>query len=169
MEVGVSIITKREAALRQLGQAIRLFFREGDMLAIHTLTGAAFQVLADLGKAVGVVSVVRSEQMINPERLREWINALNSTQNFLKHADQDRDSTHRYVEEGTILFIFEAVELARRLGEEVERERLAFSVWFAMSFPDIMDPAVLGSLQKANTVGLDQTDKALWAAWLGEV
>src|SRR2546422_6130134 len=88
----VAVISKREAAARQLDQAIRLFFRRGDMLSVHTLAGAAFQLLADLGKVSGIVSRYRSEVLIRPERMKEWVQALNSTQNFLKHADRDADS-----------------------------------------------------------------------------
>jgi hypothetical protein len=164
----VSIVTKRQAAVRQLNQAIRLFFQGGDMLAIHTITAAAFQLFEDLGKPSGISSVVRSEATINPARLKEWVAALNSTQNFLKHADRDQDATLRYVEAGTVFFLFEAVELARRVGEKVERERLAFTMWFISTFPTVIDPAALAALRAANAYGLDQTDKALWAAWLGK-
>src|SRR2546427_455704 len=114
MDWEVSQVPKREAALRQLDQAIRLFFRREDMLSVHTLTGAAFQLLADLGRVSGVVSRYRSDELIRPERMREWILALNSTQNFLKHADKDTNDALQYVEEGTILFLYEATELAAR-------------------------------------------------------
>ena len=89
MDSKVSVVTKRDAAVRQLDQAIRLFFRRGDMLAVHTLTGAAFQLFADLGKISDIVSRFRSEELIRPERMNEWVQALNNTQNFLKHADRD--------------------------------------------------------------------------------
>lgn len=163
----VSVVTKREAAVRQLNQAIRLFFGRADMLAVHTLTGAAFQLLTDLGKAAGIGSRFRSGELIRPDRMQEWVQALNSTQNFLKHADRDLDGTLRYVEEGTILFLYEAVELAGRIVPEDSRERLAFRLWFVLSFPEMIEPSVLEALRAANTVGLDQTDRALWAQWLG--
>jgi hypothetical protein len=50
MDPGSVKVTKREAASRQLNQGIRLFFDRGDMLAVHTLTAAAFQLFADLGQ-----------------------------------------------------------------------------------------------------------------------
>ena len=137
------------------------------MLGVHTLTSAAFQLLADLGKVHGIRSLVRTDAFIWPERLKEWVTALNSTQNFLKHADKDPDAKHKYVDESTTLFLFEAVELARALGHPVVRERLAFTVWFLTSYRDLVLPELLERLEGANSVGLDQTDKALWAAWLG--
>jgi hypothetical protein len=164
----IEIVSKRDAAVRQLNEAIRLFFRRGDMLAVHTLTGASFQLFADLAKISGIVSRFRSEELIRPERMTEWIQALNSTQNFLKHADRDPDETLSYVEEGTLLFLYEAVELAGRVLPQDTRERLAFRIWFVFSFPDLIEPDRLESLRAANTVGLDQTDRALWAQWLGD-
>jgi len=167
MKWTVSIVTKREAAVRQLHQAIRLFFSKGDMLAVHTLTAAAFQLLTDIGRKSGAESRFRSEELVRPERMKDWVNALNSTQNFLKHADRDPDTTLRYVEEGTALFLYEAVELAERLVTGKSRERLAFHLWFAFSFPDLIESSALERLRAANTVGLDQTDRDLWAQWLG--
>jgi hypothetical protein len=136
------------------------------MLSVHTLTGAAFQLFSDVGKVSGVVSRFRSDELIRPERMQEWIQALNSTQNFLKHADRDFGTEHRYVEEGTVLFLYEAVELAQRVMPETGRERLAFQLWFAFSYPDLVDPTFLARLQSANTFGIDQTDRDLWAQLL---
>src|SRR2546428_411992 len=115
------------------------------MLSVHTLTRAAFQLLADLGKVSGVVSRYRSDELIRPERMREWIEALNSTQNFLKHADKDANDALQYVEEGTILFLYEATELAARVGLAESRETLAFRLWFVFSFPELIDPTLLAA------------------------
>lgn len=166
MDWQISNITKREAAGRQLDQAILMFFRRDDMLSVHTLTGAAFQLLVDLGKDGGIVSRARSEDFIYPAAMKKWVQALNNTQNFLKHADKDPTGTLRYAEEGTVLFLYEATELAVRMGIAGRRETLAFRVWFALAFPELIQPAVLAALRAANTSGLDQTDRRLWAQWL---
>src|SRR5262245_5776372 len=139
MDFKVCEITKLDAAGRQLHQAIRLFFERGDMLAVHTLAGAAFQLFADVGKLSGIVSRYRSEDLIRRERMREWIGALNRTQNFLKHADKDAHQVFKYVEEGTVLFLYEVIELAQRVSPVTGGERLAFQLWFAFSFPELMN------------------------------
>ena len=41
-------VSKVEAARRQIDVAIHMLFSEEDPLAIHTLAGAAFQILRDL-------------------------------------------------------------------------------------------------------------------------
>lgn len=159
-------VTKRDAASRQLDAGIRLFFEGGDMLAVHTLAGAAFQLLADLGRISGVVSRLRSEEFLNAERIPELIRALNRTQNFLKHADQDPDTALEYVQESTIFLLFEAVELAGRVVASDSRERLGFRTWFVFSYPELFQPPYVETARAAAPAGMDLTDRDLWALWL---
>ena len=44
-------ITKRDAANRQLNEAIHFFFEQRDPIAIHTLVGSAALILSDLVEA----------------------------------------------------------------------------------------------------------------------
>jgi hypothetical protein len=53
MERRPEIITKLDAARRQLRTAVTLFFQHGDEVAVHTLTAAAHQILIDLLKPQG--------------------------------------------------------------------------------------------------------------------
>ncbi|GEM_PF-5713131 len=160
MDVKVTFITKTEAALRQLDQAIRLFFHRGDTLAVHTLTAAAFQLLSDLGKKEGKVSMMRSTEHIRPERLAEWNAALRATQNFLKHGGRDPAAQHRYVEEETTLLLFEAVLLARQMLLGDSTEQTMFLVWFAHSFPDLINPTLLAKLRGTNRQNIDLSDRS---------
>lgn len=168
MVAGPSVVkvTKQEAALSQLDQAIRLLFSHGDMLSVHTLTAAAFGLLADLAGRSRIVSRYRSQEIIRPGRLKEWRQALKRTENFLKHADRDPDVALRYVEEGTVLLVYEAVELAERMRIPESDERIAFKLWFVFSFPELVQPAAIKRLRAANHAKLDETDKDLWAEWL---
>jgi hypothetical protein len=63
----VEELTKQDVAVRQLRQAIRLFFAEGDMLAVHTLTSAALTVLADLARKAGIANPFGDEAHLRPE------------------------------------------------------------------------------------------------------
>jgi hypothetical protein len=47
--MGLLTISKLDAAKRQLETVIRLYFSNGDPVAIHTLTGAAHTVVRDIG------------------------------------------------------------------------------------------------------------------------
>jgi hypothetical protein len=46
-------IAKLEAAQRELDAAIRMFFKSEDMLAVHTVSRAAFRVLFDIANDGG--------------------------------------------------------------------------------------------------------------------
>ena len=62
-------ISKLDAAVRQLREAINMFFRNGDAVAIHSLASASQEVLESLGLAKGIKSVRRlMMEMIHPER-----------------------------------------------------------------------------------------------------
>jgi hypothetical protein len=120
------LITKEEAATRQLHQAIRLFFQSGDMLSVHTLAAASHRLLIDLGKSKGVESLARSSVKIRPEYHKEWLSALARTQNFLKHAERDQDKTYKYVEDETAFLLIDALDLASRLLKLESAEKQAF-------------------------------------------
>ena len=96
------------------------------MLSVHTLAGASFQLLADLGKLQNVFSPIRHSGRIRPEAEKEWLSALNRTQNYLKHADKDAEATHDYSEDATRMLVFEVVIMAQLLGVPRSRELLAY-------------------------------------------
>ena len=51
-------VTKKDAARRQLQAAVRLFFVEEDSIAIHTIAGAAHELLRTLVKRHGGSSLL---------------------------------------------------------------------------------------------------------------
>lgn len=85
--------SKRDAAIRQLDVAIGLLFTDGDPLAIRTLAGAAYGILADLAKNQEQGSSWRTKIIEDSGFTeKEVVRALNSAQNYLKHADRDPSS-----------------------------------------------------------------------------
>ena len=60
-------VNKLEAARRQIGTAIELWFSGGDPISIHTLIGAASQILCDLLKHQGLPDFLRQ-----PDHPMEW-------------------------------------------------------------------------------------------------
>src|SRR5262249_15499075 len=148
-----------------------LFFDGGDILAVHTLTAAAFQVFSGVGKTKGIVRRYRSEELIRPERMNAGSTALTATPNFLKHADKDPHAAHDYAEESTILLLYEAVELAQRVFPKdlnSGRERAVLKAWFTASFPELIIPEMLERLRAMNPTAVSTTDKALWAEYLNK-
>jgi hypothetical protein len=162
-------VTKREAAIRQLDAAIKLFFEEGDMIAVHTLVGASLQVMLDLGHPKGIQSCIRSSEYIYENRIKDWINALNRTQNFLKHSNKDRDEVLQYSEEPTILLIMEAVILAETLCfHQGSKAQTAFKAWFLVAYPELIIPEALARIEAIGSIGVNHRERSLWASYLAD-
>ena len=87
-------ISKIEAAKYQLIESIRLFFEERDPVSIHTLTGAALDVLNDHITDKGLVwdhnLFFHPESIyIKDEHRKEFQDHIRKNKNFFKHADRD--------------------------------------------------------------------------------
>ncbi|MGE9010667.1 hypothetical protein ACO2JO_18940 [Leptospira interrogans] len=126
-------ISKLEAAQRQLNCSIRLYFGEEDILAVHTLSRAAFRILYDLYptlKADGYSQNV--EAMI---LLIGW-KRFNQVSNFLKHALSDPNSTQDLHEMDTQLGIALASMMLYRLTSKTSSEMQAFDIWMKLFHAD---------------------------------
>lgn len=131
-------ITKEEAAKRQLSEAIRLFFERRDPVAVHTLTCAALQVLADLGRNKGADSFLKGAALVREEKKKEWFSLMSRAQNFFKHADKDPEDTLEFHPAATPFFIHDAVMLEKKVTGASSPACLAFNAWFCLSYPDLM-------------------------------
>ena len=61
------IITKLQAAQRQLIVATQLFFHDSDVVSIHTLAAASYNILRDLSKHYGVSGMTLKDDFVkNP-------------------------------------------------------------------------------------------------------
>jgi hypothetical protein len=90
------IITKLEAAHRQLTAAIRMYFDDNDVAAIHTLACAAREIYEKHCVAQGVERMFEQIEAANPERNRKQLWAiLNGPRNFLKHPEESMDLSAR--------------------------------------------------------------------------
>jgi hypothetical protein len=88
----MAIITKLDAAHRQLVTAIRLFFDDDDLAAIHTLACAAREIYEKHCEAQGVERMFEYIESANPQRTRKELwEILNGTRNFLKHPEVSMD------------------------------------------------------------------------------
>ena len=165
----VEKLTKQDVAIRQLRQAIRLFFAEGDMLAVHTLTAAALGVLGDLARGAGMPNPFRDEEDIRPEMRAAWRGARGRTQNFLKHADKDPAGVLRYNEEETVLVMLEAVHVAQGVTDHRDTEFAAYFIWFMATYPDMVRPEIAEQLSKLPSAGQATTNRADYSSWLNSV
>jgi hypothetical protein len=128
----MSKVSKLEAARRQLDCAIRLYFDNDDLLAVHALSRAAFRVLFDLQSPGD-----NHKELI--ERTIQYLGwgHFNELTNFLKHADRDSGDEKDEPNEGsTQIGIGFAAMLYRHLTKTLTVEMKAFHIWMKVSNPD---------------------------------
>jgi len=128
-------IAKLEAAKRQLDAAIRIFFKNEDMLAVHIVSRAAFRVLYDLTKDDAVI-----KQALDAHIKKVGLKRFNEETNFLKHADQDPageidENFHPFTEAG----IGMAIGLFKHHDKNLTAEMAAFLAWSAIMRPGFYD------------------------------
>lgn len=85
------IVTKLDAACRQLRTAIRLWFQNGDPIAIHTLASAAHEVIHTLFRRAGHSGLLFDADFIKDEYRSDWAKLLKRNASFFKHAQRDPD------------------------------------------------------------------------------
>lgn len=132
------LISKFEAAERQLLQAIDLFFQDGDPISVHTLTEAASQILYDLRGRYGVESIVRDSDWIRDEYKNEWKRHLARSKNFFKHADKDPDGVHKFDPRINDYALIDAVNLYSGITRKWVPETLVFSAWMALAHSNLI-------------------------------
>ena len=126
-------VSKLDAAKRQLEVAIRLYFYNGDPVAIHTLVGAAYNVIRDLNRRLGGKPMVVKEEMverIKPEWRKEFRRQLNEAENFFKHADNDHDGFIEFDPHFTEVLLFDAINSYFRITGEDPPLIKVFRTWF---------------------------------------
>jgi hypothetical protein len=127
-------VNKLETGERQIDAAIRMFFLNEDILAIHTLSRAGFRVLFDLTKEG------ESKVALDAHIRKMGEKQFNEVTNFLKHADRDPDAElnedfHLFTETG----IGFGAALYFHHAKEMTPEMKAFTLWEALMRPQFWD------------------------------
>ena len=128
-------VSKISAAERQLDSALLLFLEGGDIVACHTLAGAASVLLSDLvDKHCPEKSWDRSVQSANSLARNEYFRVLRKSQNFFKHAKNDPDG---YIDFEESDFTHVAFLATMNLSELEGKKSLAqsfFQVWYVACY-----------------------------------
>ena len=160
-------LTKFDVAERQLLEAIRMFFDEKDEVSIRTLSQAAGEVLYCIGNERGVVSIVRDNDIFQPERKSEYLAAIFRSRNFFKHADRDPRSIHEFNTFLNDFSLIDAINMYKMLKKHWTPETRMFYVWFILAYPNLLrnNSEVQSVIEKFNVNSInDQSDnKQLFA------
>jgi hypothetical protein len=148
------LVTKIDAARRQLITAIRLFFDGGDPVSVYSLASNAWEVIDVLCTSVGVESLSKQarENLPAGHTLKYYINE--PCRNFFKHAEQDpnADSVVELLEANVAAILFLAVEDYIRFRQGGPVEAQVFQLWFIAVFPEKVtedDPVAQSKLESA--------------------
>jgi len=151
------MITKIQAAERQLDTAIRLFFENIDLLSSYTLAAASREITDDLcekktqelfqqefarlGDALKVRLSFREEMKISikEQYYKDAMNLFRKRQNFLKHADKDPDGEIDDLNDHELaLVILFAGKNFSLLEKRLTPAMLIFLHWFGAAEPRML-------------------------------
>jgi hypothetical protein len=135
----VVYLSKLEAAERQLKTALQMYAEKKEPVATYTLAAAARTVIRDLARHENFGSILED----TPQNgfcieQRQFRKILNSTQNFLKHADKDPKDIHDFRADTVCFILFDAVEMLTRIQKDLFIEALAFRHWFFAVYPSLL-------------------------------
>ena len=155
-----NILTKMGVAERQLNEAIRMFFEERDPVSVYTLTAASHEVLRDLlsgGSHEDFASLIKDSPGIPKENRRHWIRAVNTYQNFFKHAKTDANESIKFDSDVLPVFLFDSVHMLNRLINGWFFEGTIFFTWYMLKFPEHFqdNTPIRGILPPSQRLGLD--------------
>lgn len=151
------MITKTDAAERQLNTAIRLFFENRDHLSSYALAVASREVtdaviqsryselyqreLARVGDPLEVRLSYRQEMKIRikDEFYKDFLALDRKWQNFLKHADRDPDAEIEPVKtELLAMAIIWAIKNYTLITQHWTAEMSTFFAWFVIAEPQLI-------------------------------
>jgi hypothetical protein len=117
-----------------------LWFNGGDVVSIHTLACAAYEIFHAVSKKRDPFrrDLLFDSDLVKDEYRREFINHIKKHANFFKHGDRDSEEIIDFnplVSEGFMLFAI----LGRALcGESQSDEESAFLWWRIFNRPDTL-------------------------------
>jgi hypothetical protein len=164
-------VTKLSAAQRQLRTAIRLWFADGDPVAIHTLIAAAHEIIHRLFRNAGHSDLFFDTTIIKEERRSDFVRLMKTPAAFFKHAKQDPETElnfHPGINETLIAFSITGLQ---RLGTSLGVEESTFGQWLALHHPDWMakghrydalDPDILENFRRISKHEFFKVSELAW-------
>lgn len=146
-------ISKLDAARRQLTTAVILYFNNLDVVSIHALAAAAYEVVEAIAKKRGHSTLIQRSlfDFLTDDMVKGFRKSMRKPQNFFKHADQDPDAKLEFDPDSTELVILGAMVTYAQITGEISMLFNAFSVWFTLQKPEKLgrSPEVQAKLAKA--------------------
>jgi hypothetical protein len=133
------VVTKMDAARRQLATAVELWFRDKDEVSIHALAFASYEVIDAVSKKRGrTQDLIFDAIVVKDEYRKEFKAFVKKSANFFKHADRDPDATLEFEPELTGMFIVFAIRGLESIGISSNKHELAFAWWLCLNRPEML-------------------------------
>jgi hypothetical protein len=131
------IVGKLDAARRQLETAAILYFNELDLVSVHALAAAAYEVVETIAKKRGRSTLIQRSLLdfLTDDLVKEARKAIRSPQNFFKHADKDLDEQLELDPAFTEYIMLDAMVTYAQITGEKPILFNAFSGWFILQKP----------------------------------
>lgn len=136
------LVTKLDAAKREIETAIVLWFHYGDEVAIHVLTSAAHRILHDLLVHVGTSSTFFDNKYLPKGLEKETKRLLRKYETFFKHARDDPNETLLYNPESIQPYLYDAVESYLKLTNNETDLMTAYRLHYQLSFPHYFQESI---------------------------
>jgi hypothetical protein len=133
-------ISKLDAARQQLETAINLYFCEGDVVSIHTLTAAALNVVRDITKRSEPDMRTMRDTMVSclrPEKRKFVAYKIREPENFFKHADRDPDTFLTFNSGLSEFDMYDCIATYQKLTVEFNPLFEVFKQWHELQHPDV--------------------------------
>jgi hypothetical protein len=131
-------LDKAGVARRQLREAIILFLEKRDIVSVHTLATAAYQILYDTARKQGLKDILYDSDIIKDEYRGQAKRHINIAKNFFKHANKDHDKKIEFNSSMTEWFLFSAAHLVRQIYGDMYPENYVFVWWFMVNHPEFL-------------------------------
>ncbi len=132
----VIILTKLEAARRQLNTAIELWFTGGDPVSIHVLAYGAHEIIHRVFRKRGLSDLMFDSAMIKEEHRGGFGKMLKEDANFFKHANREDEHEQRTFNPlANDLFLLMSVVGLERMKLAPSDKEAAFKFWHFLHKP----------------------------------
>lgn len=133
--------SKQDVAKSQLEEAIRLFFEGRDPISVHTLIGAAHQIMRDVAYRRKIQYQCIIEMLPEKEKIKDkgWYTAVFTPRNFFKHADMDDSVILGFDPSENELWLLDACSLFGQIFQIQSKAVDAFWSWYQLKYPAARD------------------------------
>lgn len=135
------VVSKIDVSRRQLETAIQLYFKNRDVVSIHTLSWAVYNLLSDIIKKQGkTADLDRDLSYVVPERRKEVKKIFSQPGNYFKHADTDNDEPLKFYFKSSDMHLLASCRMYYTLTQESTALMVIYKAWFHLSYPGLLEP-----------------------------